>query len=730
MTRSAAARRLLAGSGAYLVVLGFVLWPWFRVADRAVPSSIPIAWPDDARLHIAMIDAALRPQSPGGIFRAPIFHPAPDQMLGTEILASSFPLAAPFLAAMGNATFAASGAAMLGYPLAAIAMAGLLLALGCAPMAAWTAGLMYALGPLRIPGNIQVLQYPNFWLPVVVLSIVALRSRPTVRRAGVVALVLALAGLSSMYMAVIVSVCAVVWCLFEAARRNPGRAGFVGWAGAAGAVAALPIGLLGARYAMQVGRTDPLASVEAAPEFVAALGRAAAVSLGLPFWGPVAVGIASMMPARSGSRRWAAAGGAILLLALALASGPRVYVGGFSAPGPFALLAATPLRFFRAPWRFVVLAGFGGSLLAAAGLDAASRLLGARAGALVALAVAGVVLAGARIDVQGFDAIDGQVNPVYDEVATVAGEQGAGPLLELPIDNGRDAMDGSRSRVAVGDSMVGATRHRLPLVWGFTGYPPPHEPILRRMIGDLGRPGVLAQLVDMTHVRWILLRPARDWADPGMRDRILRMEGVVPVFSRDGWDLLRVGMEPRRPEFHRALAAGPRAGRTPLGTPVDGPRSLAAGVAIEALPREVTPGDVVRLVIRVENLSGEPWPATDEAGAPGGVRVVVELRRAGDRKAETFVLGLPWDVLPGEHVRLPLDVRAPGSPGISRVTAFPWREGGPKARLRTDTRPGADEFEVVALGDPGKQGAATVVGSRAEDPGASLRAGTAGSGRR
>jgi len=729
MFRSGDARRLLLGLVAYLVVLGWVAWPWIRVADRAVPASPLIAYPDDARLIVSQVRAGLRPRRPSDFFEAPIFHPAPAQALGSELFASSLPLAAPFLATTGNATLAASAAALLTYPLAAFAIDALLLALGCIPLAAWVAGLLFALGPLRVPGNLQVLQYPNFWLPIVALSLTALRARPTALRAALAALAVALGGLSSLYMAVMAATCTAAWFLFELVRGGPGRVRYVARGATVAFVAAIPVAGLAWNHARWVGSSAVRSPWMQAPEFVAGLGRAVAASAGPLFWVLALAGLASAASRRSPTRAWALAGAGILLLACLLMSGPRIFVGELSVPGPFSLLLASPLRFFRVPWRFVVLAGFGGSLLAAAALDGASRLLGPRAGAVASLVVAALAVGSTRIAPFGLDAIDGQVNPVYDEVARVARARGPGPLLELPIDKGRDALDGSESRVPVGDSMVGATRHGLPLVWGFTGYPPAHEPILRRMIGSLDRPGTLADVVDLTHVRWILLRPAGEWADPGRRERILRLPATEVVASRDGWDLLRVGMEPRRPEFFDAIAAGARAGFTPLGAPVDGPRELVAAVRVEASPRRVSPGGGFRLWLAIENLSKEAWPATDEAGAPAGVEMVVERRPVGaNGPMETFVLPLPRDLLPGETLRLPLDLQAPASPGSWRFSVFPHATNGARRRLRSETRAGEDEVEVTA-GARAAEGARVAVEAGAGAPGASVAPGSAPTGR-
>ena len=75
----------------------------------------------------------------------------------------------------------ANAVALASYPLAALAMDRLLLALGCGGLVAWTGGLLFALGPLRVPGNLQVLQYPNVYLPLLALALMRLRREPDAR---------------------------------------------------------------------------------------------------------------------------------------------------------------------------------------------------------------------------------------------------------------------------------------------------------------------------------------------------------------------------------------------------------------------------------------------------------------------------------------------------------------------------------------------------------------------
>lgn len=76
----------------------------------------------------------------------------------------------------------------------------------------------------------------------------------------------------------------------------------------------------------------------------------------------------------------------------------------------------------------------------------------------------------------------------------------------------------------------------------------------------------------MPHLRWLLIRPAQDWPRPGDRTAFLnRLEAYPGALARSwpvrGFLLVEVGLEPRRPQWFRALAAGPTEGRSLLGTP-------------------------------------------------------------------------------------------------------------------------------------------------------------------
>src|SRR5207244_5604416 len=130
---------------------------------------------------------------------------------------------------------------------------------------------------------------------------------------------------------------------------------------------------------------------------------------------------------------------------------------------------------------------------------------------------------------------------VYSMVGQFVTLMGGGPLLELPLRGQPDARRHASSASLVPDAMIGSIHHWLPLVTGFTGYQPPHYWLLLQMISRLPDPEAFSTLVDMTHVRWVLLRPPADWASPGARERVLRgllaSHDVDRTWSSEGWML-------------------------------------------------------------------------------------------------------------------------------------------------------------------------------------------------
>src|SRR2546427_10137418 len=207
---------LIRSLSASLAVFPVLAGPWIVAATRAVPgvgNLAPLVSPDDARMicwAFGWLPHAVL-TTPAHLLDAPINYPAPAQLIGSEHFASSVLLAAPIFWSTGNAVLAANAIVLASYPLAALAMDRLLLALGCGGLVAWTGGLLFALGPLRVPGNLQVLQYPNVYLPLLALVLLRLRRRTDPRWAVIFALVLLAAVFSSYHMALMSGVMVALW---------------------------------------------------------------------------------------------------------------------------------------------------------------------------------------------------------------------------------------------------------------------------------------------------------------------------------------------------------------------------------------------------------------------------------------------------------------------------------------------------------------------------------------
>jgi hypothetical protein len=217
--------------------------------------------------------------------------------------------------------------------------------------------------------------------------------------------------------------------------------------------------------------------------------------------------------------------------------------------------------------------------------------------------------------------------------------------------------------------MVASVRHGQPLILGYTGYPPPHDELVRDAAGRLGLGYELADLVDMTHLRWILLRPVDEWPLRWQRSVIRHLPGVTTVLAGDGFELLRVDLEPAHPSWFEALRQ-PRAGTSLLGTPL---RPLVAPRgAIELAGPLLWPEGraTVAVPVLLHNTGGEDWPAARASDAPDAFLVDLaarlERRRFGDLPGETVWTGrvaLNRDVPAGESVAMHVHLVAPPEPG-------------------------------------------------------------------
>lgn len=671
---AASALGSLAG---YTAIFAVLASRWLASADRAAPAGY-LGNAADERLVVwvlAWVAHALASPSLR-VVDANINHPASAQLTGTEHFATLQASFAPLYALTGNPLLAANLTVFATYPLAALAMQRLLLALGCSAGAAWVAGLIFALGPFRVPAHLHLLQYTNLFLPLVALSVTRLRDRPTIDRAAWLAMALLLAALSSYYMALMSAVAALLWGSFELLGRHEPRTRFALLACGAAAAAALVVLVVSLPWLSrpEMANDAELDIAEAATRSYPRMVQASRVirSGGMLPLVLAGIGVVALATSDRAARRCAIRGLVLTVLAQLTAVGAVLAVGETTVPTPFALVAASPARFFRYPFRFAVLVGFGTALLSAAALQGAYATLGRWAGrasaAVVALAL--VATQGRMLPGKRLTEMTDVREPAYEMVARVTRALGPGPLLELPIVSplaDRAAALGTEVR-----SMLGATQHWLPLVAGFTGYQPPHRVFVEREIARLPDARALQRLVDMTHVRWLLLQPPERWPEDRLaqREQIEKSPGMRAVAARDGWVLLRVETTPR-PDlgWYEAIEAGPRRDHTILGASLAAIEEGAALASVSGVVQTPIPAGAVGLAtLTVRNRGTAPWPiaaaAADEAAV---VRLVAEWWRAGERDKAPSVakqaFPLPIDLAPKDEITFSRWLRAPSEPG-------------------------------------------------------------------
>lgn len=577
MIGGAAARHdiatMLLGYCAVFAVLG---GPWLAFASFAIPAGAPMVAPGDARLIVWILSWVSHALTSSGVplFDANINYPATAQLAGSEHFLASQLVFLPAFTVSGNPVLAANMVALLSYPLAALAMARLLAVHGCAGDVAWVFGLAYALGPLQVPGNLQILQYPGFSLPAIALAIRGLRDRPTAGRAIVAVTLGLLVAFSSYYATAMSAVVGIIWFAGELTRRHGGGVRFAVLVIASGAVVAMALAVFSLPYWYQqrnpgpstLYSSDPMstarevldtpgvqeilsqlaeqfgplnASMMRAPRFLAAVSRAILTHVFRDWIGwSVALGAVLSCLALV----WRSAGpselrrrGLILAgVGLLLALGPNLAVASYSVELLPWKAITVPFGYFRVPFRFLVLTGFGLALLAPLGMNGLLSRVPHRMRTPLLCAFVGVVLwSGRHLSGTSQDVVLDRSVDIYRRVGRTADTLGRGPLLELPIRSGS-------GRHLVGDSMVGSVQHWLALVVGRTGYPCGHCRDLSADLDRLPDPAALARVIERTDTRWVLLRPKKDWPNPQARQRILRSPLLRLRWAVRGWTLASV----------------------------------------------------------------------------------------------------------------------------------------------------------------------------------------------
>ncbi len=391
-----------------------------------------------------------------GLWQAPHFYPANDTLAWSEHLLGIAIFTAPIQWLTGNAIFTYNVALLGSVALAGTGMYLLVHELTGRRDAAWVAGVLFACLPYRVGhlGHLQVLMAG--WMPLALAALHRfLRTGSRRALAGFVA-AFVLQALSNGYFLFFLSVPVGIIVASHIVHRvstRPSVAQVVGGLSVAALVILIALAPVIAAYQrvkhdQGFARTrSEMAMYSATPRsFVSASGAQPLWSSWLPSGGPeidlfpglTLAALAAFGLVRSWRRPAVRLYGLIGLVACVLALGPRPDVGfGRVSTGPYAwLLAVVPgMEGLRVPARLSMIFYLALTVLAGFGVAWALSRFGRRR------AVVAIVLVSAMAVAEGRSSLPTTpiFNPAERSLYEWLGKQPAGPMLELPVGDFRDA---------------------------------------------------------------------------------------------------------------------------------------------------------------------------------------------------------------------------------------------------------------------------------------------------
>ncbi|HYV56110.1 MAG TPA: hypothetical protein VE911_01135 [Candidatus Nitrosopolaris sp.] len=496
---------------------------------------------NDCLLHVWTLawDHHALATHPAGVLDANIFYPYPSTLLYSDHLLGLAVLLAPLRLVTANPVLIHNLVTVAAPALDALALYALALALTGEPAAALVGALLYGFAPLRFTTDCcQVQMLAAWWLPLLFLFARRALARDS-RRDGLVAgIVLALQGLTGIYLTAFVLPFLLVAHLFWL-RRFPLGTHRRGWgalllAELAALAVLVPVGLAyrGVQESLGVSRSVALNELLALhPEWIAEYFPV----LSLGTLSVVGLLVRRGVPQPFGSQRGLLA--TIALGALLLAMGPAIPLpGGWGeVKGPYALLFALPgYDALRAPARMVHVGLLGAALLAAGGFATLARRLPLPQRHIAAgLVAACILLESWRPPVATIPAPPRDPDPVY---TWLAGAHRSLHLVELPIDQ----------YVSSSVYQYRTMAHWKRTLDGNMGLVPPLYPFMVHQLARFPDPDVVATLraLGITHA---LVHPKA--LAPRDRERIaaLQQDPSSPIgvpFTSDDAVVLALGSRP------------------------------------------------------------------------------------------------------------------------------------------------------------------------------------------
>jgi hypothetical protein len=518
------------------------------------------------------------PHGPAALVDAQVLHPNPRAWLLAPHRLLSAMVAAPFLWATGNAILAVNAALAVALLVAAMAGRHLARRLGLPPLAAWSAGALYAFNTYQISETARVQVIFHGFTPLALAELIDLwrsgRARHAWRLGGLVLLLALADNYNVLYGLFLLAL--VASALAVARPRALGRtAAALAGPALVALLAFAPLALAYFRAARVYGfEREPPRGIDVQHYFTTPPGNLIYGQMGAPhrlqqrgphFVGFVTLGLVLLAAGAWATRRtpadedpaapgrllpdrvWVPAAAALALLLVALSLGREISVWGTEVmPGPYRLLHALPgFRFIRIPERLGFTAMLFVALLAARGL----ALLLARGWPRVALAAAALaslehvsVLTGTvRLPV-------GRARPaVYEWLA----RSDARAVAEVPVHGENLVRKESIEQYFL-------TLHWKPIIHGYVSYQPLLGTLLRKAAATFPSEGSL-QALQRVGVDTVVLHhgregaaamagPVEELAAAGRLLRLARFSGpAARSYEGTGEDVLRVLPAPPLP---------------------------------------------------------------------------------------------------------------------------------------------------------------------------------------
>ena len=656
---------------AAIVFAGLLLWgarEWVAQLGCGIPDAAQegnLGWGADARLIVYVLTWVSRvlASAPTRLFDPPVGYPAPAALTGSEHFLGSQVLFSPLYTLSGNHVFAANVTTLMSYWLSGIMMFIVLRRWRFGFLAAVAGGVTNMFGPLQVPAELHQLQYPAWGLPLVLLAAERVRSTPSTWSAAILSAAITLAALTSYQLAANAMLLTALLVADTALRRRETGLRPAVLQLTSLLVAVVIVAMASTPYLTRLAEPAMRAESNIPPELNAVLLYTLKDMIDLYAVTAAVLALVGWRWLPQNVRRPARL--AVLLVGAGgvLVCGWSLRLGDMVIPLPYALLAKVPGSAVINPTRMLVLVGAGLAILVACTVEAVGSLhrLGRRFA--IALAMSTVVLLSC-VGLGRFTPPRITCLPVGERVAAVyrwLANQGPGAVLDL-LPEAPPGLGGNM--IAKADAMLASLTHRHPLLGIHTHHEPPASLLVWRLAAGLPSEQTLQALVDMAHLRWVIVPPpSADWPESGWSD----LPGVVPAIElADG----RVYEVRRDSRFHwfAALSHTPRSGYTLLGTPTGPVPEPQAQVELTVDTVSLPPDQPLRVFVTIENRGSAAWPVAIVPGTPAELAARVELHWEGPT-ATVQSVEIPYDVEPAERVLLFAVLVAPHQAGKYRLHA-------------------------------------------------------------